>query len=134
MELVIKTFNTNVNLKLRFPRCQNITPCCSASLCDTVRHSVIQCAILCCSVPPCDAVQNIKTPKISVFRDMTRSVQEWTSTGICVSQNDAAFIISAVSNNGSHKTLSTYRLDGPRIKYRWGRNFSYTSRPALEPP
>ena len=29
---------------------------------------------------------------------------------------------------------SRYRMDGPRIEFRWGRNFSHHSRLALDPP
>jgi hypothetical protein len=35
---------------------------------------------------------------------------------------------------GSSVGITTdYRLDGPRIESRWGRDFSHTSRPALGP-
>jgi hypothetical protein len=35
---------------------------------------------------------------------------------------------------GSSVGIATdYGLDGPRIEFRWGRDFSQTSRPALSP-
>jgi hypothetical protein len=39
-----------------------------------------------------------------------------------------------MSGPGSSVGVATdYALDGPGIESRWGRDFSYTSRPALGP-
>jgi hypothetical protein len=45
------------------------------------------------------------------------------------------FMIKNVfSGPGSSDGIATdYGLDGQGIEYRWGRDFSYTSRPALRP-
>jgi hypothetical protein len=38
-----------------------------------------------------------------------------------------------VGRDSSVGIATRYGLDGPGIEYRWGRNFPYPSRPALEP-
>ena len=38
-----------------------------------------------------------------------------------------------VGRDSSVGIATRYGLDGPRIEYRWGRNFSHQSRPALGP-
>ena len=38
-----------------------------------------------------------------------------------------------MDRNSSIDIATRYRLGGPRIQFWWGRDFPYTSRPALGP-
>jgi hypothetical protein len=40
---------------------------------------------------------------------------------------------TSVGRDSSVRIATRYRLDGPGIESRWGRDFPYPSRPALEP-
>jgi hypothetical protein len=62
---------------------------------------------------------------------MTPAYRVWNRT-------DLLCILCLVSNctrgrDSSVSIATGYWLDGPGIESRWGRDFSYTSRPALGP-
>jgi hypothetical protein len=54
-------------------------------------------------------------------------------------QTNTAFVCNCINTykqlrpGSSVGIVTDYGLDGPGIESRWGRDFSHTSRPALEP-
>jgi hypothetical protein len=67
---------------------------------------------------------------------VTRKIRETHtkfSTGNAPCEQDMQFKNVTVTSYSSVGIANGYGLDGPGIESRWGRDFSHTSRPTLEP-
>jgi hypothetical protein len=60
-------------------------------------------------------------------------LQRWS--GCCGKENhfSAHVLFQNMDRDSSVGIVTHYRLDGPGIEFRWGRDIPHTSRPALGP-
>ena len=61
----------------------------------------------------------------------------WVDTVIMSCSEEVSSLCVCVcvwwARDSSFRTATGYGLDGPKIEFRWGRNFPHPSRPALGP-
>jgi hypothetical protein len=68
--------------------------------------------------------------------DFMNSQFAWLNGGICAATVALEYYLNNSSGGGPGSSVGIatgYWLDGPGIEFRWGRDFSNTSRPALRP-
>ena len=56
-----------------------------------------------------------------------------TDCVLCELGNESIHLVMIVGRNSSVCTATRYRVDGPGIESRWGRDFPHPSTPALRP-